>query len=117
VRLCAVCVKVFDTEPAAPTLGPLLGQDTAVVSLQNGVDNEEKLALEVGQDHVLGGAAFIFAGIAAPGVIVHTGGPTSITFGELDGQVSERAQRLVAEVAAVAEADGSPVPRPPSSGP
>jgi 2-dehydropantoate 2-reductase len=89
------CVKAFDTEPAAARLGPLVGDATAVVSLQNGVDNEEKLALAVGQDHVMGGAAFIFAGIAEPGVIVHTGGPTSITFGELDGQVTERAKRLL----------------------
>jgi 2-dehydropantoate 2-reductase len=89
------CVKAFDTEAAAARLGPLLGDATAVVSLQNGVDNEEKLARAVGQDHVMGGAAFIFAGIAEPGVILHTGGPTSITFGELDGQVSERAQRLL----------------------
>ena len=89
------CVKAFDTEPAAARLGPLLGQSTAVVSLQNGVDNEEKLARVVGQDRVMGGAAFIFAGIAEPGVIVHTGGPTSITFGELDGQVTKRAQRLL----------------------
>jgi 2-dehydropantoate 2-reductase len=89
------CVKAFDTESAAARLGPLLGDATAVVSLQNGVDNEEKLARAVGQDHVMGGAAFIFAGMAEPGVILHTGGPTSITFGELDGQVSERAQRLL----------------------
>jgi potassium/hydrogen antiporter len=60
-----------------------------VLSLQNGVDNEDKLARAVGQAHVMGGAAFVFAGKAEPGVIVHTGGPTSITFGELDGQVSE----------------------------
>jgi 2-dehydropantoate 2-reductase len=90
------CVKAFDTERATARLGPLLGDATAVVSLQNGVDNEEKLARAVGQDHVMGGAAFIFAGIAEPGVIVQTGGPTSITFGELDGQVTERAQRLLA---------------------
>lgn len=89
------CVKAFDTEPAAVRLGPLVGDNTAVVSLQNGVDNEEKLARAVGVDHVMGGAAFIFAGIAEPGVIVHTGGPTSITFGELDGRVSTRAQRLL----------------------
>jgi 2-dehydropantoate 2-reductase len=88
-------VKSFDTEPAAARLGPLLGEGTAVLSLQNGVDNEEKLAQAIGLDHVMGGAAFIFAGKAAPGVIVHTGGPTSITFGELDGRVSERAQRLL----------------------
>src|SRR6266540_2037785 len=64
-------------DPAAVRLGPLLGEDTAVVSLQNGVDNEEKLARVVGPAHVMGGAAFIFAGISEPGVIVHTGGPTT----------------------------------------
>jgi 2-dehydropantoate 2-reductase len=74
-------VKSFDTEAAAARLGPLLGPETAVLTLQNGVDNEEKLARVVGQRHVMAGAAFIFAGIAEPGVIVHTGGPTSITFG------------------------------------
>jgi 2-dehydropantoate 2-reductase len=89
------CVKAFDTEPAAASLGPLLGDGTAVLSLQNGVDNEDKLAQVIGQDDVLGGAAFIFAGITEPGLIVHTGGPTSITFGELDGQVTQRARRLL----------------------
>jgi 2-dehydropantoate 2-reductase len=89
------CVKAFDTEAAAARLGPLLGEGTAVVSLQNGVDNEEKLARAIGQAHVMGGAAFIFAGKAEPGVIVHTGGPTSISFGELDGRVSGRARRLL----------------------
>jgi 2-dehydropantoate 2-reductase len=90
------CVKSFDTDTAAARLGPLLGDDTAVVSLQNGVDNEEKLAKVIGERHVMGGAAYIFAGISEPGVIVHTGGPTSITFGELDGRISQRAQQLLA---------------------
>ena len=90
------CVKAFDTDAAAARLGPLLGEGTAVVSLQNGVDNEEKLARAVWERHVMGGAAFIFAGIGEPGVIVHTGGPTSITFGELDGQISRRARHLLA---------------------
>jgi len=90
------CVKSFDTGAAAARLGPLVGEGTAVVSLQNGVENEETLARAVGEDHVMGGAAFIFAEIAGPGVIRHTGGPASITFGELDGRASERAQRLLA---------------------
>lgn len=88
-------VKAFDTEAAAARPEPLLGEGTAVLSLQNGVDNEEKLTQAIGPDQVMGGAAFIFAGKAAPGVIVHTGGPTSIAFGELDGRVSERGQRLL----------------------
>ena len=90
------CVKSFDTDTAAARLGPLLGDETAVVSLQNGVDNEEKLAKVIGERHVMGGAAYIFAGASEPGVIVHTGGPTSITFGELDGRISQRAQQLLA---------------------
>jgi 2-dehydropantoate 2-reductase len=90
------CVKTFDTDAAAARLGPLVGEGTAVVSLQNGVENEDKLAQAVGDDHVMGGAAFIFAQIAGPGMIAHTGGPTSITFGEFDGRASERARRLLA---------------------
>src|SRR5215831_12847263 len=90
------CVKTFDTDAAAARLEPLIGAGTAVVSLQNGVENEDKLARAVGEDHVMGGAAFIFAEIAEPGVIAHTGGPASITFGELDGHTSQRAKRLLA---------------------
>src|SRR5262245_58090441 len=51
IGLCDVvlfCVKSYDTEGAAARLEPLLGQDTAVVSLQNGIDNEEKIAAAVG---------------------------------------------------------------------
>jgi 2-dehydropantoate 2-reductase len=91
-----LCVKTFHTDAAAARLAPLVGENTAVLSLQNGVENEEKLARAVGEGHVLGGAAFIFAGIAEPGVIVHTGGPGRIAFGELDGRVSPRARRLQA---------------------
>jgi 2-dehydropantoate 2-reductase len=42
------CVKTFDTDAAAARLGPLVGEGTAVVSLQNGVENEDKLARAVG---------------------------------------------------------------------
>jgi 2-dehydropantoate 2-reductase len=52
-----------------------------------------KLARAIGADRVMGGAAFIFVEISEQGAIVHTGGPTSITFGELDGQLTDRAQR------------------------
>jgi 2-dehydropantoate 2-reductase len=90
------CIKTFDTDAAAARLGPLIGEGTAVVSLQNGIENEDKLARAVGDGHVMGGAAFIFAQIAEPGVIAHTGGPASITFGELDGHTSQRAKRLLA---------------------
>lgn len=90
------CVKAYDTQDAAARLGPLIGEETAVVSLQNGIDNEEKLAAAIGAEHVLGGVAFIFSTIAAPGVIEHTGGPGRIVFGEMDGSASDRAETLAA---------------------
>lgn len=88
-------VKSYDTESAAAALDPLLHEETAVVSLQNGVDNEELIADAVGADHVMGGASYIFSTIAEPGVVEHTGGPTSFTFGELDGTRSDRAERFL----------------------
>ena len=87
-------VKSFDTEAAAREVHPLLHDDTAVISLQNGLDNEEQLAAEIGREHVLGGVAYIFSTIAEPGVIEHTGGPTSFTYGELNGVRSDRAERF-----------------------
>lgn len=88
------CVKAYDTDEAAEGLPPLLQEETAVVSLQNGVDNEDKLAAAIGEHHVLGGAAYVFASVAEPGVIAHTGGVGALVFGELDGSLSERGERL-----------------------
>ena len=105
-----VCVKSFDTEAAAASLPPLLHDRTGVLTLQNGVDNEEKLAAAIGEERVLGGAAYILASISEPGVIRDAGGPASIIFGELDGSRSERAERLLgwfdrAEIPARLESD------------
>jgi 2-dehydropantoate 2-reductase len=90
------CVKAFDTEAAAGRLEPVLGPETAVVSLQNGVDNEDRIAAVVGAEHVVGGAAFIFSTISEPGVIAHTGGPARIVFGERDNRRSPRVEQLLA---------------------
>jgi len=90
-----VTVKSAQTAEVAGRLGPVLHERTAVVSLQNGVDNEEKLAAAVGDARVVGGAAYIFATIAEPGHIHHAGGPTAITIGEWTGGTSDRVGRLV----------------------
>jgi 2-dehydropantoate 2-reductase len=93
VDMALFCVKSFDTRTAAETLRPVMGPATGVVSLQNGVDNEETLDEILGRGVALGGAAYVFAGIESPGVIRHTFAGR-IVFGELDGRVSERATRL-----------------------
>src|SRR5262245_42332047 len=90
------CVKSYDTVEAADLLDPLLKPGTAVVSLQNGIDNEEKIAARIGAEHVLGGASFILTHIAEPGVVERTGTLQRIVFGELDGSGSERADALLA---------------------
>jgi 2-dehydropantoate 2-reductase len=89
------CVKSFDTEETAARLPPLIKDGTAVISFQNGIDNEEKIASAVGAEHVMGGAAYIFSRITEPGVVAHTGGPARIIFGEMDGVRSERTERLL----------------------
>jgi len=97
------CVKSHDTRAAAPEVEPLIGASTAVVSFQNGVDNEAWLADELGADHVAGGVAYIFSTIKEPGVVEHTGGPARFVFGELDGT---RTARIEALDEALSAADG-----------
>ncbi|HEV8471939.1 MAG TPA: 2-dehydropantoate 2-reductase [Methylomirabilota bacterium] len=93
VDVALFCVKSFDTETAAEAIRPAVGPATGVVSLQNGVDNEETIDRVLGSGHALGGAAYVFASIEAPGVIAHRFAGR-IVFGEMDGRSSERALRL-----------------------
>jgi 2-dehydropantoate 2-reductase len=96
VDIVLFTVKSYDTDVAAAALAPLIGPQTAVISLQNGIDNEERIAAVIGAEHVVGGVAWIFAGIAAPGVVRHTGGPARIAFGEPDGRRSGRLEAFLA---------------------
>jgi 2-dehydropantoate 2-reductase len=82
-------VKMYDLESAASMLAPLVGRDTVVVTLQNGVEAIDIVAGHVEREHVAGGVAYIAAVIAEPGVIRHTS-LDSLIFGELDRRRSER---------------------------
>jgi 2-dehydropantoate 2-reductase len=94
VDLVLFTVKSYDTEMAATRLAPMLAADTAVLSLQNGIDNEAKIAAVVGESRVLGGAAYILASIQAPGVI--RSNDARILVGELTpGPPSKRVLRIV----------------------
>jgi 2-dehydropantoate 2-reductase len=89
------CVKSFDTGPAALLIRPVVGPETGVLSIQNGVDNEDTVAGIVGGGHVLGGVAQVFSTIEAPGVIRHSllG---RLIFGEMDGRETARARAFLA---------------------
>jgi 2-dehydropantoate 2-reductase len=87
--LVLFCVKSFDTEEAAKMLRPVVGDHTGILSLQNGIDNEDKLGRVLGRDHAMGGVAYIFSNIESPGVIAHHQ-LGRIVFGEMDGRTSDR---------------------------
>ncbi len=86
-------VKLYDSDKAAALLPPLIGRDTVVVPLQNGVDSVELLSRAIGRSHVAGGTAHVSAVVAAPGRIRHTAMDLMI-FGELDGARSSRLEAL-----------------------
>jgi 2-dehydropantoate 2-reductase len=96
VDIVLFCVKMWDVESAGERIRPLIGPDTAVIPLQNGIDAAERLAPILGPDAVMGGVAQISASIAAPGVIRQVGTFMRIIFGELDGRRSPRAEAFLA---------------------
>ena len=95
VDLVLFGVKLWDTETAAKAAAPLIGQETAVVSLQNGVRKDDILRDVLGDRAVMGGACYIAAQIAEPGVIRHSGTMQKIVFGEYDGKRSTRAEAFL----------------------
>ena len=79
------CVKLWDVESAGERIKPLIGPETAVIPLQNGIDAHERLIPILGESAVMGGVAQISASITAPGTITQVGAFMRMVFGELDG--------------------------------
>jgi 2-dehydropantoate 2-reductase len=94
--LVLFAVKSFDTERAADSLGRTVGSQTAILSVQNGVENEDLLARRFGPERVLGGNVYLLATIQAPGVIEQSGGPRLLIFGEWRGGLTDRVRGLEA---------------------
>jgi 2-dehydropantoate 2-reductase len=94
VDLILFCVKTYDTDTAAQSIDPLIGAETMLLSLQNGVDNAERIAQIAGHNSGLGAVAYVVSAIEAPGVIAQTAGPGRIILGELAGGTSARVERL-----------------------
>jgi 2-dehydropantoate 2-reductase len=101
VDLILFCVKSYDTESAAESLTPMIGDDTGILSLQNGVDNPEKIARKWDALRTLAGVVYIAGQLSAPGVMLHSAGG-KIIFGRLDGSTSESA-KLIAQTLAGAD--------------
>jgi 2-dehydropantoate 2-reductase len=95
VDIVLFCVKAYDTAAAARLLPPLVGEGTAVISVQNGIDNEERIAQLVGSGAMIGGVAQVSAQVERPGEILVTQEPARLWFGELAGGSSERTRRIL----------------------
>jgi 2-dehydropantoate 2-reductase len=92
--LVILSVKLWDTEAAARAIRPLLGPDTGVLSLQNGVTKDDILRKELGDKAVMGGIGYVATHISKPGTILQVGTMQRVVLGEYDGRVSRRAQFL-----------------------
>ncbi|GAB4171323.1 MAG: putative 2-dehydropantoate 2-reductase [Geothermobacteraceae bacterium] len=96
VDLVLVGLKTFANDRLVDLVRPLVGEQTAILTLQNGLGNEELLAEAFGADRILGGVAFLCSNRGEPGVVHHLG-EGRIRLGEFASGLSERA-RLLAEL-------------------
>ncbi|HKY29037.1 MAG TPA: 2-dehydropantoate 2-reductase [Pyrinomonadaceae bacterium] len=92
--LVIVGVKAWQVPEAAREMKPLVGSNTLVLPLQNGVDAVPQLASELGAEHVIGGLCRIVCFVVEPGHIRHAGFTPSIVIGELDNRRTERITRI-----------------------
>jgi 2-dehydropantoate 2-reductase len=93
VDLVLVGLKTFANHRLIELVAPLMQGDTCVLTLQNGLGNEELLAATFGAERVLGGIAFLCSNRGEPGTVHHMG-QGRIRLGEFSGGLSERASAL-----------------------
>lgn len=105
VDVVVVAVKAYDNPTALPLIAPMLGPDSAVLTVQNGLDSAADVAAVVGEAPVLGGTTYIASALAEPGVIEQTGTHRRIVFGEVFGDLPRQSARVRAIHGALNSAD------------
>lgn len=93
VDVVIVAVKAYDNPTALPMVRPMIGPETSVLTLQNGVDSVNELAALVGEEAVIGGTTYIATALSAPGLIEQTGTHRRIVFGEVFGSLPRSSDR------------------------
>ena len=93
VDLVLFCVKTYDTSTAAEMIRPLVGPDTMVLTLQNGVESPERIGRVIGIEHVIGGTTYVSSKIESPGIIKEIWDRKAY-LGELDGKRTSRIEQL-----------------------
>jgi 2-dehydropantoate 2-reductase len=101
--------KTHHFAQALEAMRPLIGPDTTILPLQNGIDAAERIAAVLGRQHVIGGLCQVGSYIAAPGVIKQISQFRRVVAGELDGQITPRVRAIIAALqAAGAAAEATP---------
>jgi 2-dehydropantoate 2-reductase len=95
VDVVLFAVKLWDTEKAAELARPLVGPDTRVITLQNGVDSYERVSPILGKDQTIAGTAYIATVLRAPGVVSHTSKFAIMRCGRIDGAPDARLTAFV----------------------
>lgn len=90
-----VATKHYQLRPALPQIAELVGPETTVAPLLNGVEAPEILAEQVDGDRIIGGLCAVFSAVKAPGVVSQTSQVQRVVVGEMSGGRSERVQSLV----------------------
>jgi len=107
VDIVLFAVKLWDTETAANLAKPLVGPDTRVITLQNGVDSYERVSAILGREQTICGTAYIAAVLGGPGVMLHTSKFATMRIGRMDGKPDAMLQKFV-EAAKAANIDIQP---------
>ena len=94
VDLVLLTVKTYQNGSAVPAMAPLIGPDSTVLCLQNGIDGYQTVAEAYGTDRVMAGAVYIEAGQEGPGVVRQAGDIVRVVFGEPSGAPSDRGQSI-----------------------
>ncbi|MDE2844806.1 MAG: 2-dehydropantoate 2-reductase [Chloroflexota bacterium] len=94
VDLALLTVKTYQNDSAVPAMRPMVGPETSVLCLQNGIDSYRAAAQVLGNERVLPGAAYIEAARLGPGLVQQSGSVVRIAFGEPDGSDSQRGSTI-----------------------
>jgi len=94
VDMVLVTVKAWQVSDAAKSLKPMVGPDTYVLPIQNGIEAPSQLSAILGAEHILGGLCAFISYVVEPGHVCHAGTDPIIRFGELDNSRSDRVNLL-----------------------
>jgi 2-dehydropantoate 2-reductase len=94
-NLIIVAVKLWGTAVAVDTVGPIVGPNTSVISLQNGVEKDETIGAALGHENILGAVTYIIVNKRDDGTVVHSGTFQRIVIGEFNGSDSDRVKSIV----------------------